>query len=62
MNLNSLKPAWRQFKLLNSLLVINEEEIALILDTAQGKTLSWSSRFLMHIAISIVLMFCSQGG
>lgn len=62
MNLDNLKPAWRRFQLLNTMRPTDPQEIMVILDRAEGLTMSKSNRFVMFIAMVIVLTFCSQGG
>jgi hypothetical protein len=62
MNLNNLKPAWRQLKVLNSMRPMDQKEILSVLEMAEGMAVSKSTRLLMHTLIFIVLTFCCQGG
>ena len=62
MNLDNLKPAWRRLQLLNAVRPTDPHEILLILDRAEGMTMNKTNRFVMLIAMVIVLTFCSQGG
>lgn len=61
MHLNNLKPAWRRFKLLNSMRSMNQEEILLILERAEGTSIK-TNRFMMHALMFIVVALCCQGG
>ncbi len=62
MNLNNLKPAWRQFRFLNSMQLMDQEEILSILESAEGMTISKPNRFLIYTVLFTVLTFCCQGG
>lgn len=62
MNLNNLKPAWRQFRLLNSVQLMDQEEILAMLERAEGMAVNKTNRFLMHTIMFIVLTCCCQGG
>lgn len=62
MNLDNLKPSWRQFRLLNSMQLLDQEEILFILERAEGIAISKTNRFLMNPIMFIVLTFCCQGG
>lgn len=62
MNLDNLKPAWRQFRLKNSMRVMDQEEILLILERAEEITKDKTNRFMVHTLIFIVLTLCCQGG
>lgn len=62
MNLNNLKPAWRQFLLLNSMGLTDKEEILLILESTEAVTLSKTNRVLICVSVFIVLTFCCQAG
>lgn len=62
MNLNNLKPAWQQFRLMNSMQPINQEEILFILEKAEGMVVSRSYRLLLYISLFVVLTFGCQGG
>ncbi|MFD2035887.1 hypothetical protein ACFSKL_13875 [Belliella marina] len=61
MNLNKLKPAWRQFLLQNSMELADEQEILFII----GQEDFWSikvPRLIANIIMVIVLVICFQGG
>lgn len=62
MNLSNLKPAWRQLRLLNSMQPMDQKEILLMLDRAEGITLSKTHRSVMITFMFLVLTFCCQGG
>jgi hypothetical protein len=62
MNLRNLKPAWRQFQLSNSLQRMSHEEIFLILESVEVKTINKVGRFLLHSFQFMALTICCQGG
>jgi hypothetical protein len=62
MNLNNLKPAWKQLRLYNSMQPIDQHEILLILERAEGIAVSKNYRSLISIMMVAVLTFCCQGG
>jgi hypothetical protein len=62
MNLDNLKPAWRQFQLVSSMRTLNEGEILLLLETAEAAEINKTHRLLMHAFTFIVLILCCQGG
>jgi len=62
MNLNKLKPAWRQFRLVNSMQPIDQEEILLIIERADVHTAARLPRFMADAALFFMLMLCFQGG
>jgi hypothetical protein len=62
MNLNNLKPAWRQFRLVNSMQPLDQNEILLMLERAEGTAVSKTNRLLMHTVMFVLLIFCCQGG
>lgn len=62
MNLNNLKPAWRQFQLSHSMRPMNQEEILFILEKAEGIAVSKTQRFPVNAIMFIVLTFYCQGG
>lgn len=62
MNLNSLKPAWQQFRLLNSMQSIDKEEILFIIERAEYRRISKIPRYLINSIILTVLIICCQGG
>lgn len=62
MNLNNLKPAWRQFLLFNSMQPIDQKEILLIIERADRQTIRRLPRFMANAIMFIILIICSQGG
>ena len=62
MNLSNLKPAWRQFRLLNSMQPMDQGEILFILERVEGMAVSKAHRFLINAIMFIVFTFCCQGG
>ena len=62
MNLSDLKPAWRRFRLLNSMQVVDQHEILFILERAEGMAISKTHRSLTIATMFIVLTLCCQGG
>jgi hypothetical protein len=62
MNLDNLKPAWQQFRLVNSMQLMDKEEILLIIERAEDITLSKIHRGLIYSILFTVLVFCCQGG
>jgi hypothetical protein len=62
MNLNYLKPAWRQLRVMNSMQGMNQEEILLILEGAEMMAISKTNRLLMLSIVFMVITFFCQGG
>ena len=62
MNLNNLKPAWQQFRLVNSMQPIDTEEILFIIRQAEDRSISKIQRGLINSMIVTVLIICCQGG
>lgn len=62
MNLNNLKPAWRQFQLLNSMQSMDKEEILLIIERAEEMSISNIHRYLITAIMFTVLIIGCQGG
>lgn len=62
MNLNNLKPAWRQFQFFNALQPIDQEEILLIIAQAERQTTGRLPRFMINTIVFIVLIVCCQAG
>lgn len=62
MNLNNLKPAWRQFLLFNSMEPIDQEEILFIIDRADRQTIRRVPGFMINTIMFIILTACCQGG
>ncbi len=62
MNLNNLKPAWRQFRLLNSMQSMDHIEILFIIERAEDVRISKIHKCLLSSVMFIVLIVCCQGG
>lgn len=62
MNLNNLKPAWKKYKLLNSMRPMDHEEIHLILERAESSAITKTNRFVIHTFVFIAITLCCQGG
>jgi len=62
MNLNNLKPAWRQFLLFNSMQPIDQKEILFIIEQADGPTSRRLSRLIINAIMFIMLVVSCQGG
>ncbi len=62
MNLNNLKPAWKQFVLFNSLQPIDQEEILLIIDQVDRQTVKRLPGYITNTIVFIMLVVCCQGG
>jgi len=62
MNVNNLKPAWRQFKLLNSIQRVHEEELLLMIESAEGESIFTLQRILIYAVTFIIFTFSFQGG
>jgi hypothetical protein len=63
MNLNDLKPAWKQFRILNSIEAIDEKEILFIIEEADRRpALGRLPVFLTNTVLFIMLTICCQGG
>jgi hypothetical protein len=62
MNLNNLKPAWRQFRLLNSMQSMDKEEILFIIERAEEMSISKIHRYLINSIMFTVLIICCQAG
>lgn len=62
MNLDNLKPAWKQFLLINSMQPLNQEEILLIIEHTDGQMTRRLQRLLTNPTLFIVLMLCCQAG
>ncbi len=61
MNLNDLKPAWKQFRLLNSMSTIRQSEILAIIEQ-EDLAVSKLHRWLINLAMFLALVICCQGG
>ena len=62
MNLNNLKPAWRQFVCFNSMQAIDEKEILFIIERGDVLTARRLPGFLMSTMMFVILIICCQGG
>lgn len=62
MNLNNLKPAWRQFVLFNSMQRMDQDEILFIIERAEGRTTRSLAGFLINTMMFIILTVCCHGG
>jgi hypothetical protein len=62
MNLNSLKPAWSRFRLLNSMQACDQNELLLIIGSAEAVVASKTYRYVVGGAMFIVITLCCQGG
>lgn len=62
MNLNDLKPAWRQFRLVNSMQAIDKEEILIMLEQAEANGLNKIHRYLINSFLFTVIIICCQAG
>lgn len=62
MNLNDLKPAWKQFLLCNSMQPADQNEILLIIERADHRKLRRLPSILTSTLVFIVLTICCQGG
>jgi hypothetical protein len=62
MNLNNLRPAWRQFLLFNSMQPIDQKEILFIIERADRQTIKRLPGFMTNIIMFVILTVCCQGG
>ena len=62
MQLNDLKPAWKQLKLLNALNTIESNEILSIIESRENMNKTKLQRVLLNIVIFIVITIFCQGG
>jgi hypothetical protein len=62
MNLNNLKPAWRQFRLLNAMPSMDKEEILSIIERAEEMSVSKIHKGPINAILFTVLTICCQGG
>lgn len=62
MNLNNLKPAWRQFVLFNSMQPMDLKEISLIIEQADRQAIRSLPGFLTGTIMFVILIVCCQGG
>ncbi|KEO75214.1 hypothetical protein EL17_06015 [Anditalea andensis] len=62
MNLNNLKPAWKQFLLFNSMQPLDQNEILSIIEKADRHTKNSTPSLMLNTIMLIVLLSCFQGG
>jgi hypothetical protein len=62
MNLDNLKPAWRHFRLLNSMQSMDREEILFIIERAEHASIGKIHKCLINSIMFTVLIICCQGG
>jgi hypothetical protein len=62
MNLNDLKPAWRQFVVLNSMQSMDQNEILSLIEQADRQAVRRLPGFLATTIMFIILTVCCQGG
>lgn len=62
-NLDDLKPSWKNYKRMESYHVrVSEEDILGIIERHEKKTFyPFSSRILMNFCVSAFIMFCCTG-
>jgi hypothetical protein len=62
MNLDNLKPAWQQLKVLNSMQALDREEILLTIERAEGLVINKTNQVLITDFMFIVVTLCCQAG
>ena len=62
MNINNLKPAWRQLKLLHSLDAMDQKEIIQLIEPREGLVTGRAYKVFSNYALFLFLMLCCQGG
>jgi hypothetical protein len=62
MNLNNLKPAWKQLLLFNSMEPLDREEILYIIEQADRQSITRFPGYITTIIMFIILTACCQGG
>lgn len=62
MSLDNLKPAWQQFRVVNSMQSIDKHEILSIIERAEEISLSKTNRYFINFILFTVLTICCQGG
>jgi hypothetical protein len=62
MNLNSLKPAWRQFRLVNSMTSVDAAEIVLLIERAEEASVSKIHQYFVSAILFAVITICCQAG
>ena len=61
MNLNKFKPAWSQFRLMNSLSPIKDDEVMRIIETPRNRMAMIFRSMIRHTAMYSFLIICCQG-
>lgn len=61
MNLNKFKPAWSQFRLMNSLPPITDDEVMRIIETPRSRMAMIFRSMIRHTAMYSFLIICCQG-
>jgi hypothetical protein len=62
MNLNNLKPAWQQFRVLNSMQSLDKQEILLMIERAEEISARNINAYLINSFLFAVLIIFCQGG
>lgn len=62
MKLSNLKPAWRQFRFVNSMQPMDRAEILWMLERVEGTVASKTHRYIINAIVCVVLIFCCQAG
>jgi quinol-cytochrome oxidoreductase complex cytochrome b subunit len=62
MNLNNLKPAWKQFLLFHSMQPLDQNEILFIIERADRQKVRRLPRFMANTILFIIIAICCQGG
>lgn len=62
MNLNNLKPAWRQFQLVNSMTSVDTAEILTLIERVEDASASKVHQYLVSAILFAVISICCQAG
>ncbi len=62
MQLNNLKPAWKQLKIMNAIELIESNEILSIIEKPENMNNIKLQRFLIGLAMFIFITIICQGG
>lgn len=62
MQLNDLKPTWKQYKFINSLQPLASEDIILMIDQVESTDQFKISRLILNISMFIIMAIIIQGG
>jgi hypothetical protein len=62
MNLNNLKPAWQQFRVMNSMQSLDKQEILLMIERAEEISARNINTYLINSFLFAVLIIFCQGG